>query len=94
MRSFAACSLNQGFNIPFFKLHPRPTLETAWEHHGAVTNSDQTANRMTNCLKHAADLTVSTFRNGDAVPAIGAFAPAGFNRTKVGHAIVKLDTIQ
>jgi hypothetical protein len=94
MCSFTSRRLDQSSDIPFFKLHPRATLETAWEHHGAITNSDQTANRMTNCLKHAADLTISTFRNGDAVPAIGTFAPSGFNRTKVRHAIVKLDTIQ
>jgi hypothetical protein len=45
-------------------------------------------------LKHPANLTISTLRNGHAIPTIGTFATAIFNRTKVGHTVVKFDASQ
>ena len=48
---------------------------------------------MTYRLKHTSYFTVSALRNGHPVPAIRAFATALFNRAKLGHAVVELDTI-
>jgi hypothetical protein len=79
-------------NVTGVKFHPGATLQAARQHHGSIANSNQTTHRMTNRLKHTPHLPVSPFRNGDAVPAIGAFAAAFIDRTEMGRAIADVDT--
>jgi hypothetical protein len=45
-------------------------------------------------LDHAPHLTIATLTDGDAIPAIGAFATALFNGAKLGHPIFKLHAVK
>ena len=49
---------------------------------------------MADRFEHAAHFAVATFRNGHAVPAIGALAAAGFDGAELGDAVVKLHAFE
>ena len=50
----------QGPDIALFEFDKCAALEATWKQHGPVANADQTADRVTNRLKHAAHLAVSS----------------------------------
>src|SRR5690606_6131882 len=66
----------------------------ARQNHGPVANADEPADSMPHRFEHAADFTVATFGDGDAVPAVGAFAPSVLDGTEGGHSIIQAYTIQ
>ena len=49
---------------------------------------------MTNRLEHAPNLTVTTFRQGNLVPAIGTLSTARLERRELGQSIVQRDTFE
>ncbi len=49
---------------------------------------------MANGFKHAPDFTISAFRNGDPVPAIGSFTATVFDRAELRNAVIEFHAIQ
>ena len=86
--------MGQGSNILIIELNKSAPFQTTRQHHGAVANADQAADGVTDRFKHAAHFAVATFRNRHAVPAISAFAAAGFNGAELSHAIIELHTFE
>ena len=76
-------------NILLVEFYEGAPLQSTWQHHGAVADSDETANRMPDRFEHATDLAVTPLGNGDPVPAIGALSPAGFDGAELSHTIIK-----
>jgi hypothetical protein len=87
----AASGLGPRANIGLIQLHPGPALEAARQQHGAVANANQAAHGVTHSLEHAAHFAVAAFRNGDAVPTVGAFTTALFDRAKLGRPVFELN---
>ena len=81
----------QVVDIAFIQFDPCTAFQAAGKHDSAITNADQPTHGMTHCLKHAAHLTVTPFRNGDPVPAIGTVAAAIFNGSKLGHPVGQMN---
>ena len=49
---------------------------------------------MAHRLQHATNLAIAPFRDGDAIPAIGAFTTSILDRTKRSHAVVQPNAVQ
>ena len=81
-------------DVGLIELQPGAAAQPLGQHHGAVANTDQSADRMAYRLKHATHFAVATFRDGDAIPAIGTFTATVFNRTEAGHAVFQLNTVK
>jgi hypothetical protein len=45
-------------------------------------------------LQHAPNLTISTFGDRHTVPAVGAFAPAVFDRPELSQSVVKINAVK
>lgn len=84
----------QGSNVVRVEFNESATLQTAWQHHGAIADPDQTAHGMADGLEHAANFPVSAFGNGDAVPTVGALAPASLDGAELRHAVVQRHPFQ
>jgi hypothetical protein len=88
----AQCICQRG-NVVVIQFDKSPALEAARQHDSAIANANQTADGVTDRFKHAPHLAVAPFRNRHFVPAVGALAAAGFNRTELRHAVVELHTL-
>ena len=88
---FSTRGLHQGANVALAQLHKCTALQAAWQHHCAVANTNQAAHGVADGLEHAAHFAVTAFRNSDAVPTVGTFATALFDRAKLGWTVVELN---
>src|SRR5690349_7997458 len=89
--AFAATAggLEQGLDVALVELHPGAALEPARQHHRAVADADQPADGMADRLEQAPHLAVAALGDGDAVPAVGAFAAALLDGAELRHAVVQ-----
>ena len=87
-------SRHQSLDIGLVQLHPGAALEAARQHHGAIANADQAADRMTHGLEHAAHFAVAAFGDGHAVPAVRAFAATIFHSAEAGFAVFELHAVE
>ena len=90
-RCFSTCRFHQGADITLTQLHKGATLQAAWQHHGAIADTNQAADGVADSLKHTSHFAVASLRNGHAVPTVRAFTTALFDRTKLSWPIVELD---
>ena len=86
--------MRQSTNIGFIQLHEGASAQAVRQYHGAITDANQATDGMTDRLHHASHFTITTFRNGDAVPTVGAFATAVFDGAKLSHAVFEHDAIE
>ena len=90
-RRFSARGFHQSANVTLAEFYKRAALQTAWQHHGSVTDTNQATHGVAHGLEHAAHFAVAAFRNGDAVPAVRTFATALFDRAELGRTVVELN---
>ena len=64
------------------------------QHHCTVADADQSADRVAHRFHHAPHFAVTAFGDGDAVPAVGAFATAVFNRAELRRAVVEHHAVE
>ena len=86
--------LQQGTDVGIVKLKPSTAFEPTRQHHGPVSNADQTAHCMTDGLHHPTHFAITPLRDRDAIPAVGALSTAIFNRPERSHAIVQANALQ
>ena len=86
-----AYQVHQVADVAFVQLCPLPTAQAAWQVHDAVAHANQAAHSTAYGLEHAAHFAVTPFGDGDAVPAVGAFAAAFFNAVELRHTVFEFD---
>jgi len=61
------------------EVHPDTAFQTPGQHHAAITDADQTADRMTDDFEKTSHLAVSTFGDDHFVPVVHALAATVFD---------------
>ena len=81
-------------NVGVVQIDPDAALEAARQHHGAVADADQAADRQADGVEQLAHLAVAAFGDDDAVPVVRALAAAVLDRAEAGRLAVDLDAFE
>ena len=84
----------QGTDVRFRQVDPDPAAQASWQHDAAIADANEAADGMADGFEQASHLAVATFGDHDAIPVVGTFAPAIFDRLEGSALAFDLDTLE
>ena len=83
-----------GAHIVLVEVGPDAALEAARQHHGAITDSNQPADRQPDGVEQLAHLAVAPFRDDDPIPVVDALAAAVLDGSKARFLPIDVDPFE